>query len=222
VAAGDVEISFTIKAATIEAVHDLFVRRIGPSLVEERESFTVSVRERNDDWMPTLAVATVDRALAGAQLGGLVPSVGLLSLPYTAVEERYEGRGVYRALKGAMLAELERRAREQGLPPPRGNVSEEAVGSAQYRRKVERGDAIHLPLAYAQPRAQGLEEHPLALTYEPLDSPIPAFDPGELLRIVAALYRGLYRIERPEDDPTFRRIATAFRGSSASGQLRPI
>lgn len=149
--------------------------------------------------------------LAGAQLGGLLPPVGLVSLPYSAVTEPCEGRGVYLALKRAMLAELRALAFARGLAAPAGNVAEEAPGSAQYARKVGGGFAVPLPIAYLQPAVQGLKEAPLALTYEPLAGSPPPFSPDDTLRIVAAVYRGLYRIARPDQHPAFRKMAASLR-----------
>lgn len=163
------------------------------------------------------APGTRSRTLAGAQLGGLLPAVGMVSLPYTAVAEPYEGRGVYLQLKRVMLAELAAVAHARGLPPPLGNVSEEAPGSAQYRRKVGRGIATPFPFWYAQPAVQGLEETPLVLTCEALVSPPPTFTPDDRIRIVAAIYRGLYRIAEPELNPTFRRIAASVYDRSHVG-----
>ena len=192
--------------ADVDAAHDLFQRRIGARLVEDRESFQRSATVETADWVPRLGLVEVGGRLAGAQLGGLLPAVGMLSLPYTAVGEAFEGRGIYRQLKEAMIARLRHDARERGLPEPAGNVSEEVTGSAQYRRKVERGIAVVLPVAYRSPAAQGLEETPLALTYEPLTDAAPPSSAEALRTLVAAVYRGLYGIAEPERDPAFQRI----------------
>lgn len=192
--------------ADLDAAHDLFRRRIGARLVEDRASFGSSAAVETPDWIPRLALVEIDGQLAGAQLGGLLPAVALLSLPYTAVAEPFEGQGVYRRLKEAMIAALRIDARARGLPEPAGNVAEEVAGSAQYRRKVERGIATVLPVAYRSPAAQGLDETPLALTYEPLTGASPPSAPDALRAIVAAVYRGLYRIADPERDPAFQRI----------------
>jgi hypothetical protein len=192
--------------ADVDAAHALFRRRIGARLVEDRASFQRSATVETADWVPRLGLVEVSGRLVGAQLGGLLPAAGVLSLPYTAVAEEFEGRGIYRQVKEAMLAQLRRDARERGLPEPSGNVSEEVTGSAQYRRKVERGIAVVLPVAYRSPAAQGLEETPLALTYEPLTDAAPPSSPAALRALVAAVYRGLYGIAEPERDPAFQRI----------------
>lgn len=220
---GDVRIRMAGSDASVRAAHALLVRRIDRGYVEDLASFRVSACLETAHWVPRLGLAVrgavaVDRHeggdegswLAAAQLGGLLPDVAMLSLPYTAVVEEWEGQGIYLRLKQAMLAELLALARARGLPEPRGNLSEEARGSAQYARKVGRGIAVELPVAYVQPAAHGLSERSLALTYEPLAGPIPAFTPVELLRLVTAVYRGLYRIDQPEAHPAFRRIAAAL------------
>lgn len=195
------------------AAYTLLRRRIGRDLVEDWESFIVSATVAGADWAPRLGLAEVGGRLAAAQLGGLLPAVGILSLPYTAVAEAFEGRGVYRTLKAAMLAALQEDARARGLPPPAGNVSEERPGSAQYRRKVEGGIAVVLPLDYIAPAAQGLSETRLALTYEPLTDAPPPSSPEALRAIVGAVYRGLYRIAEPEKDPAYRRTVASLRGA---------
>ncbi|MFN8559660.1 MAG: hypothetical protein U0531_20730 [Dehalococcoidia bacterium] len=226
----DFTVRFVVNKDDLRAAHALFRHRIGPELVEEFTGFRVSATVEAADWLPRLAVAVADGSplgadapvapagnadgetsslpsrLIAAQLGGLLPAVAMVSLPYTAVAEGFEGRGVYLTVKRAMLAELRAMAAARGLPPPVANISEEAPGSAQYRRKVEGGIAVALPVAYAQPTALGLPERPLALTYEPLVGPAPAFTAADLRRIVAAVYRGLYRITDPETNPTFVRM----------------
>jgi len=198
--------------ADVDAAHALFLRRIGPRLVEDTESFRISATLETPDWVPRLGLVEVDGQLAAAQLGGLLPAVGMLSLPYTAVAEPFEGRGVYRRLKESMLEALRLDARARSLPEPAANVAEEQVGSAQYRRKVEGGIAAVLPVAYFAPAALGLTEESLALTYEPLTDAPPPTSPVELRAIVAAVYRGLYRVSEPERVPAFRRMVTSLDG----------
>jgi hypothetical protein len=210
--AGEPRIRWAGTAADVDAAHQLFRRRIGPLLVEDAASFRISATVETADWVPRLGLAKVDGELAGAQLGGLLPAVAMLSLPYTAVAEPFEGQGVYRRLKTAMIERLWLDARERNLPEPAGNVSEEPVGSAQYRRKVEGGIAVVLSVAYASPAAQGLAETPLALTFEPLGDIPPPSSAEVLRRIVAAVYRGLYRIADPERDPTFQRVVASLGG----------
>ncbi len=207
------DVTFTRTSEDVAAAHALLLRRIGPALVEDRASFAVSATVETADWIPLLGVVRAGSARqpAAAQLGGLLPRVApgltLLSLPYTAVDVPYEGRGVYRTLKMAMLRRLAALATARGLPPPAGNVSEESPGSAQYRRKVERAHAIVLPVPYRQPALHGLAEVPLALTYEPLDGGGMVFDRALALAVVRAVYRALYRIDDPEANPAYRRIA---------------
>jgi hypothetical protein len=204
-------------AADVDAAYRLFVRRIGRRLVEDEASFRLSATLATADWVPRLGLAEVAGELAAAQLGGLLPAVGMLSLPYTAVAEPFEGRGVYRRLKAAMIEQLRADARARGLPDPIGNVSEEVVDSAQYRRKVERGIAVVLPVRYLAPATQGLAETPLALTFEPLTDAPPPTSAAALRALVAAVYRGLYRIADPEQDPSFERTVASL----ADGRSTP-
>lgn len=205
-AAADLSIRPADGAADLRAAHHLFRRRIGAELVEDFDGFAASATHVSEHWVPLLLLAEMDCTLVGAQLGGLLPEVQMLSLPYTAVEAGFEGQGVYTRLKQAMLSELRSKARSLGLPEPLGNVSEEAPGSAQYNRKVVRGTAVVLPIAYLQPATHGLSEHTLALTYEPLTEEPPVFTRGDVLRIAAAVYRALYQIDEPELHPAFQRM----------------
>lgn len=209
-------VQWATTAQECDEVHALFLRRIGGSLVEDAASFRLSALASGMEWRPRLGLVRDGERLAAAQLGGLLPSVGLLSLPYTAVEDGYEGQGLYHHLKQAMLRRLRADAELLGLPTPTANVSEEVEGSAHYQRKTA-GTAIVLPIAYASPAAQGLRETPLALTWEPLtDAPSPS-SLQELRRIVAALYRGLYGVASPETDVTFRRIFHDLEYPNAQG-----
>jgi hypothetical protein len=193
----------------LRAAHDLFRHRIGAELVEDWESFVISATRASAYWMPLVLLAEAGGRVVAAQLGGLLPRVRMLSLPYTAVAEGFEGRGIYTRLKRAMIEALRAMASARGLPEPLGNVAEEAPGSAQYERKVVRGKAVVLPIAYVQPAVQGLEEHTLALTYEPLLGEAPTFTRDEALCIAAAVYQALYRIELPEQHPAYRRMAAS-------------
>jgi GNAT superfamily N-acetyltransferase len=206
----EIEIRWAAGDAEVRAAYALFVERIGRALVEDEGSFVTSATVAGEDWAPRLGLAMAGEGLVAAQLGGLLPAVGLLSLPYTAVAASHEGRGIYRRLKEAMLARLRDDARARGLPEPAGNVAEEHPGSGQYRRKIGGGFAIVLPVDYVAPAAQGLAETPLALTYEPLTNAPPPTSPEALRAVIAAVYRGLYRVAEPERDPSFRRTIASI------------
>lgn len=205
-----IRIEFTRADKDLHEAHALFTRRIGADMVEDEASFLQSAGADTADWIPALAVARIDGKMAGALLGGLLPGVSMLSLPYTAVDERFEGRGVYTKMKPALIDELRAMARARGLPPPLANVSEETPDSDHFRHKVVRGNAVVLPMAYAQPAVQGLEECPLALTFEPLTATMPSLTADNCIAIVRAVYRGLYRIDHPDEHPTFRRIIASI------------
>jgi hypothetical protein len=207
-------LEFTRSESVLREAHALFVRRIGADMVEDEASFLLSAGVDTPDWIPALSIARIDGEMAGALLGGLLPGVSMLSLPYTAVDERFEGRGVYTTMKPALIDELRAMARARGLPVPIANVSEETPDSDHFRHKVVRGNAVVLPLAYAQPAVQGLEECPLALTYEPLTPAMPTLTPDGCKAIVRAVFRGLYRIPNPDDHPTFRRIIASIAAPS--------
>jgi hypothetical protein len=112
----------------------------------------------------------------------------MLSLPYTAVEEAFEGRGIYRTLKAAMLTALQEDARVRDLPDPTGNVSEERPGSAQYRRKVEGGIAVVLPIDY-RARRPGPPGNTIGADLRAAGGCAAAFVGGEARAIVGAIYR---------------------------------
>ena len=194
----------------LRAVHRLFVERIGRDLVEPWESFRVSAALPTSDWQPALVVAVHQTELAGALLGGLLPAVGMTNLPYTAIATRFERQGLYPRMKTALLMELRRLAAGRGMAEPWANLGEEAEGSDHYLRKVAGGFARPLPVAYAQPAALGLPERPLALTLEPLTTAQPRLDRQAYAEMVAALYRGVYRIAQPEQHPTYRRFIDAL------------
>lgn len=202
-------IRFSTAPADVQAAHALLLRRMGPELVEDAASFAHTASEETAGWAPVLALAEIDGDLAGVLLGGLLPAVRLLSLPYTAIDERFERRGLWRLLKAATIARLQEMAAARGLPPPLGNVSEEEPDGYHYHQKLKQG-AILLPVPYRQPAEQGLAETELALTFDPFPGAPAAFTPPELLAIVAALYRALYRIARPEDHPAYQRIRAAL------------
>ncbi len=202
-------VRFSDAPADVRAAHALCLQRMGPALVEDAAGFARSATEATVDWVPVLALAEIDGELAGVLLGGLLPAVRLVSLPYTAIDERFERRGLWRALKAATLARLHEMAAERGLPAPFGNVSEEEEGGYHYQQKLKQGATL-LPVPYRQPAEQGLEETALALTFDPFPGAPAGFTRDELLAIVAALYRALYRIAEPEAHPAYQRIRAAF------------
>ena len=96
-------------------------------------------------------------------------------------------------------------ARDAGKPGVDYIVSEVEEDSPLHRQYVSEWRAYTAPCDYWQPETQGLSARPLKLVLQPIlaDGPPTARETAVLVR---EIYRSVYRLEDPEEEPSYRRV----------------
>ena len=196
-------------------VHSLLVSSFTPGLVEEWESFLQSVsRAAHPGAAPTVVVALHGAAVVGAVVGAYLSGVNAGMVLYSAVERRARNRGLYGAMRARLVEALAADARNAGRPGVDYVVSEVEEDSLLHRRYVSEWRAYTAPCDYWQPEAQGLSARPLKLVLQPVLAERPP-TPREIVLIVREIYRSVYRLPRPEEDQSYRRVILSLKAGES-------
>ena len=187
-------------------VHSLLVSSFPPGMVEDRESFLRSVsREAEPGAIPTVAAGMKRGAVVGAVVGAYLPRVNVGMVLYSAVAPRARGGGLYGALRSRLAEALAADARDAGKPGVDYIVSELERDGPLHRLYVSEWRAYTAPCDYWQPETQGLTARSLKLVLQPV---IAGGPPAvrDITVVVKEIYRAVYRLEDPEQDPSYRRV----------------
>ena len=205
---GDVDVALVDPCDTerVLEVHSLLVSSFPPGHVEDRPSFLRSVSRTADPGaVPTVVCALYSGALVGAVVGAYLPRVNVGMVLYSAVERRARNRGLYGAMRARLVEAIAADARDAGKPGVDYIVSEVEEDSPLHRQYVSEWRAYTAPCDYWQPETQGLSARPLKLVLQPIlaDGPPTARETAVLVR---EIYRSVYRLEDPEEEPSYRRV----------------
>lgn len=125
-------------------------------------------------------------------------------IDYLAVDSGAKGQGVGTLLRGQLVEVLREDARKHGLEDLTAVLGETREESPWLRRLQGQG-AFALDIDYLQPP---LEDHknpvPLVLYVQPVAKPFDSLTSDEVRQVLYTLYRRLYRIPYPLQDPNFR------------------
>ena len=184
------------------AVHELFVETIGPTGVEDLDSFRLTASPLTTPALvPKLVEAHEGERLIAAMLGVYLRRVNGGMVLYAGVREAYRRQGLYSEMRTALLSELA----AESQTGPHFVLSEQDEGSWLLRKYLGEWRAFVAPLDYVQPAVQGLPRRRLNLVVMPR-----AAATKEVLKalptIVREVYVSVYRIPEPEDHPDFRHI----------------
>ena len=197
--------------ARILQVHDLLLASFPPGQVEDRASFLRSVTRAADIGdVPTVVCATHRGTLVGAVVGSYLPRVNVGMVLYSAVARRARRRGLYGAMRARLVEALGADARDAGKPDVDYIVSEIEQDSPLYCLYVSKWRAYTAPCDYWQPEAQGLSAQPLKLLLQPVLAGGPP-ETRDIAALVREIYRSVYRLEVPEEDPSYRRVILSLR-----------
>ncbi len=123
---------------------------------------------------------------------------------YLAVDSGAKGQGVGTQLRQTLVEALRRDARNLGLDDLVAVLGETREQSPWLRRLLAQG-AFALDIDYLQPP---LEDHknpvPLVLYVQPIAREFDSLASDELQQVLYTLYRRLYRMQYPLQDPNFR------------------
>jgi hypothetical protein len=187
-------------------VHSLLLSSFPTGQVEDRSSFLRSVSRTADPGaVPTVVAAFDGGAVDGAVVGAYLPRVNAGMVLYSAVERRARNRGLYGAMRARLVEAIAADARDAGKPGVDYIVSEVEEDSPLHRQYVSEWRAYTAPCDYWQPETQGLSARPLKLVLQPIlaDGPPTARETAVLVR---EIYRSVYRLEDPEEEPSYRRV----------------
>jgi GNAT superfamily N-acetyltransferase len=133
-----------------------------------------------------------------------LPLVNMGFIDYLAVDSGFKGHGVGTFLRERLVEMLRDDARSLGLPDLVAVLGETREESPWLRRLLAKG-AFALDIDYLQPP---LEDHknpvPLVLYVEPISQKFDSLPADELRQVLYTLYRRLYRMQYPLQDPNFR------------------
>ena len=201
--------------ARVMEVHSLLVSSLPAGLVEDRESFLKSVsRTAESEALPTVVAALQCGTVIGAVVGAYMPRVNVGMVLYSAVEPRARNRGLYGAMRARILEAIAADARDLGKPGIDRIASEVEDDSPLHRLYVSEWRAFTAPCDYWQPETQGLSARPLKLVLEPVLAEGPPSN-RDIAVLVREIYRAVYRLSDPEEDPSYRRVILSLRAGES-------
>lgn len=193
----------------------MLVSSLPAGLVEDRESFLQSVSRSGDPGaIPTLVVALQRGAVVGAAVGAYLSRVNVGMVLYSAVEPRARNRGLYGAMRARLLEAIAADAQDLGKPGIDRIASEVEDDSPLHRLYVSEWRAFTAPCDYWQPETQGLSARPLKLVLQPVLAEGPPSS-RDIAVLVKEIYRTVYRLADPEEDPSYRRVILSLRAGDS-------
>ena len=197
--------------ARILEAHSLLLSSFPQGMVEDRQSFLQSVsRTAEPGAVPTVVGALHSGEIVGAAVGAYLPRVNVGMVLYSAVDPRNRNRGLYRAMRARLVKAISAGARDAGKTGMDYVLSEVEEDSRLHRQYVSEWRAYTAPCDYWQPETQGLSARPLKLVLQPVIAEGPPAA-SEVLVLVREIYRSIYRLGRPEEDPSYRRVILSLR-----------
>ena len=209
----------------------LLQQAIGAESVEDLESFRRTVSSATDvAAIPKMVCATSAEDLVGFIVGTYLSNLGMGFIAYSAVSERWRGRGVYTEMRHRIVdlfnQESSRLRSEDRLGgPPMGTKDTTGAAPAEgvlyviseldedgplFSAYLNKWGGIVAPCAYEQPEAQGLQNKDLKLVLQPVAMrTAPSYD--ETLAIVREVYERIYGIHDVTANASFRRIMACLR-----------
>jgi hypothetical protein len=130
--------------------------------------------------------------------------------------------GLGTRLRTRLRQRFARDATQLRARPLDGIIGEVSATNPWLRRLATRPEVLLLDFPYFQPRLyDGDTPSPFILYYESLERQRDRLPVGELRRILYTVWRRVYRIPRPLDDPAFRAMLRAMQHRRSIGR-RPL
>ncbi len=209
----DVAVVDSGDTARVLEVHSLLLSSFPAGMVEDRESFLQSVSRTADPGaIPTVVAGLHCGEAVGAAVGTYLPRVNVGMVLYSAVERRFRGRGLYSEMRARLVETLCGDALDLGRPGVDYIVSELQQDSPLYSLYVSEWRAYTAPCDYWQPETQGLTARPLKLVLQPFIAEGPP-SVREIAVLVKEMYRAVYRLGDPGEDPSFQRVILSLEGT---------
>lgn len=210
----------------LRPAHRLLASRLPPDEVVPISDWRLSLAERSEDlWTDQrwhLLVAVQRGRVVGMASGSYLGSLNIGMVGYLAIHPSVQGRGVGPRLRSRLRSRFEGDAQTTRGSPLAAILGEVDPANPWLRYLVHRTGAIALDLPYLQPALHGADDpSPLVLYYQSLSGPRSSLPVAEVRRILYAIWRRLYRIARPLQQPEFRAMLRSLRGRRRIGSQRP-
>jgi len=167
-----------------------------------------------------LFVAERKGRAVGAATGTYLGNVNVGLIGYIALQTSIRSFGVGPRLRWALRLAFERDARRLRDRALSAIVGEVAPDNPWLRRLAGHG-AIPLDVPYVQPSLRP-RAHPVpfVLYYQSIGAPRSSLPADEVRRLLYAIWRRAYRIDRPLRHPEFRKMLRSLAGRARIGSQR--
>lgn len=187
--------------------------------------WTGSLRERASglltDLLWHLLVAEHGTQVVGFASGNYVGSLNIGVIGYLAVESDIRSHGLGSRLRERLKGAFQRDALRIAGDPLEAIVGEVSTTNPWLRALAARPGVVVLDFAYVQPRLRADDQPtPFRFYYEALVRPRRSLPAGELRRILFAIWRRIYRVARPLDRRSFRRMLRSLERRRTIGGIR--
>jgi len=210
--------------AALRKAHGL-LRRIFPKseLVSSAE-WGQSLREAEaglwTDLQWHLLVAESGTRVLGVATGTYLGNVNLGVVGYVAVTPAGRRLGLGSKLRNKLRRLFEQDAKRICGAPLLGLVGEVRRDNPWLRALMRRRRVLAMDFCYYQPRLHPDQPHvPLVFYYESMGRIRRRMPVLELRRMLFTIWRRIYRIPRPMNDPAFRRILRELAGRRSIGAI---
>ena len=150
--------------------------------------------------------------VVGAASGWYVGSLNIGVIGYVLVARGQRSGGLGPRIRRRLRQAFERDAtRIRGIPL-RALVGEVEERNPWLRHLVNRRDALALDITYLQPAIGDARPVPLVLYWESLGAPRRSISVATARKLLYALWRRLYRVQRPLEDRSFRKMLQQLQG----------
>jgi hypothetical protein len=198
-----------------------FARGERVAMREWVESLRENAGKLPTDFSWHLFVAEQEGVVVGLASGTYLGNVNIGVVGYLAMHPIVRSRGIGSRLRLRLRRQFARDAQRLGHRALDGIVGEVSPANPWLRRLASRPEVLVLDFPYFQPRLyDGDDPTPFLLYYESLASPRTRMPVGELRRILYTIWRRIYRVARPLDQPPFRAMMRALDGRRSVGRRR--
>lgn len=189
------------------------------------DSWHASLAERSAGLLTDIAwhlfVAEQDEDVVGLASGTYLGNVNLGVIGYLAMVPAVRARGIGTRLRARLRRQFERDARQTVDGPLAGVLGEVSVANPWLRTLASRESVLVLNFQYYQPSLyDGDKPSPFAFYYESLLRVRSRVPVAELRRILFTIWRRIYRVSRPLEDPAFLAMMHSLGSRRSIGPLK--
>ena len=167
-----------------------------------------------------LLVAEQGGEVVGLASGTYLGNVNLGVIGYLAMTPAVRSRGIGSRLRARLRRRFERDAARASAGPLAGVVGEVSVDNPWLRTLNSRDEVLLLDFEYYQPGlSDGDDPSPFVFYYESMGRPRARFATAEVRRLLYTIWRRVYRVSRPLDDPAFRAMMRSLGTRRTIGPL---